>query len=208
MRIAFCDSPRHVGGPCRDGRPGRRTDPEQLRRAPFLARSPLFAGLPRRLLLWRLATPFFDSRLPCYTPLDAAAVLLFLVIKVLDDTIPPALYHRPERSPPSGAVARFGGGRQPRARRARHDHRRARGHGAGGDGPPPPRAPPCAGATGALSHAPPRVWSSDGAGTSPFRGWEPVPRIVPGVIGGARHRLHTGARATPPLFSNPLGGDP
>ena len=35
-------------------------DPEQLRRAPFLARSPLFAGLPRRLLA-RLATRFFEK---------------------------------------------------------------------------------------------------------------------------------------------------
>jgi CRP-like cAMP-binding protein len=36
------------------------TDPEQLRRAPFLARAPLFAGLPRRLLA-RLATRFFEK---------------------------------------------------------------------------------------------------------------------------------------------------
>jgi len=36
------------------------TDPDQLRRAPFLARSPLFAGLPRRLLA-RLATRFFEK---------------------------------------------------------------------------------------------------------------------------------------------------
>jgi CRP/FNR family transcriptional regulator, cyclic AMP receptor protein len=36
------------------------TDPEQARRAPFLARSPLFAGLPRRLLA-RLATRFFEK---------------------------------------------------------------------------------------------------------------------------------------------------
>ena len=36
------------------------TDPEQLRRAPFLARSPLFVGLPRRLL-GRLATRFFEK---------------------------------------------------------------------------------------------------------------------------------------------------
>ena len=35
-------------------------DPERLRRAPFLARSPLFAGLPRRLLA-RLATRFFEK---------------------------------------------------------------------------------------------------------------------------------------------------
>jgi CRP/FNR family transcriptional regulator, cyclic AMP receptor protein len=35
-------------------------DPEHLRRAPFLARSPLFAGLPRRLLA-RLATRFFEK---------------------------------------------------------------------------------------------------------------------------------------------------
>src|SRR5258706_8322475 len=35
-------------------------DPEQLQRAPFLARSPLFAGLPRRLL-GRLATRFFEK---------------------------------------------------------------------------------------------------------------------------------------------------
>lgn len=35
-------------------------DPEQVRRAPFLARSPLFAGLPRRLLA-RLATRFFEK---------------------------------------------------------------------------------------------------------------------------------------------------
>lgn len=35
-------------------------DPDQLRRAPFLARSPLFAGLPRRLLA-RLATRFFEK---------------------------------------------------------------------------------------------------------------------------------------------------
>ena len=35
-------------------------DPEQLRRAPFLARSPLFAGLPRRLLA-RLATRFLEK---------------------------------------------------------------------------------------------------------------------------------------------------
>ena len=36
------------------------TDPEQVRRAPFLSRSPLFAGLPRRLL-GRLATRFFEK---------------------------------------------------------------------------------------------------------------------------------------------------
>lgn len=36
------------------------TDPEQARRAPFLSRSPLFAGLPRRLL-GRLATRFFEK---------------------------------------------------------------------------------------------------------------------------------------------------
>ena len=35
-------------------------DPEQLRRAPFLAIAPLFAGLPRRLLA-RLATRFFEK---------------------------------------------------------------------------------------------------------------------------------------------------
>jgi hypothetical protein len=35
-------------------------DPEQLRRAPFLASAPLFAGLPRRLLA-RLATRFFEK---------------------------------------------------------------------------------------------------------------------------------------------------
>jgi CRP/FNR family cyclic AMP-dependent transcriptional regulator len=35
-------------------------DPEQLRRTPFLAHSPLFAGLPRRLLA-RLATRFFEK---------------------------------------------------------------------------------------------------------------------------------------------------
>ena len=35
-------------------------DPEQLRRGPFLARSPLFAGLPRRLL-GRLSTRFFEK---------------------------------------------------------------------------------------------------------------------------------------------------
>lgn len=35
-------------------------DPEEARRAPFLARSPLFAGLPRRLLA-RLATRFFEK---------------------------------------------------------------------------------------------------------------------------------------------------
>lgn len=35
-------------------------DPEQLRRAPFLASSPLFTGLPRRLLA-RLATRFFEK---------------------------------------------------------------------------------------------------------------------------------------------------
>ena len=35
-------------------------DPDQLRRTPFLARSPLFAGLPRRLLA-RLATRFFEK---------------------------------------------------------------------------------------------------------------------------------------------------
>ena len=35
-------------------------DPEQLRRAPFLARAPLFAGLPRRLLA-RLATRFLEK---------------------------------------------------------------------------------------------------------------------------------------------------
>jgi CRP/FNR family cyclic AMP-dependent transcriptional regulator len=35
-------------------------DPEQLRRAPFLARSPLFTGLPRRLLA-RLATRFLEK---------------------------------------------------------------------------------------------------------------------------------------------------
>jgi len=39
---------------------GWAADPEQLRRAPFLARSPLFAGLPRRLL-GRLATRFFEK---------------------------------------------------------------------------------------------------------------------------------------------------
>jgi CRP-like cAMP-binding protein len=42
------------------------TDPEQARRAPFLARSPLFAGLPRRLLA-RLATRFFEK---AYRPGD------------------------------------------------------------------------------------------------------------------------------------------
>jgi CRP-like cAMP-binding protein len=36
------------------------TDPEQARRAPFLSGSPLFAGLPRRLL-GRLATRFFEK---------------------------------------------------------------------------------------------------------------------------------------------------
>ncbi len=36
------------------------TDPEQARRVPFLSRSPLFAGLPRRLLA-RLATRFFEK---------------------------------------------------------------------------------------------------------------------------------------------------
>ena len=35
-------------------------DPEQARRAPFLARPPLFAGLPRRLLA-RLAPRFFEK---------------------------------------------------------------------------------------------------------------------------------------------------
>jgi len=35
-------------------------DPEQARRTSFLARSPLFAGLPRRLLA-RLATRFFEK---------------------------------------------------------------------------------------------------------------------------------------------------
>jgi len=35
-------------------------DPEQARRAPFLAHSPLFAGLPRRLL-GRLATRFLEK---------------------------------------------------------------------------------------------------------------------------------------------------
>jgi len=35
-------------------------DPDQLRRAPLLARSPIFAGLPRRLLA-RLATRFFEK---------------------------------------------------------------------------------------------------------------------------------------------------
>jgi CRP/FNR family transcriptional regulator, cyclic AMP receptor protein len=35
-------------------------DPDQLRRAPFLAGSPLFTGLPRRLLA-RLATRFFEK---------------------------------------------------------------------------------------------------------------------------------------------------
>jgi CRP/FNR family cyclic AMP-dependent transcriptional regulator len=35
-------------------------DSEQARRAPFLARSPLFTGLPRRLLA-RLATRFFEK---------------------------------------------------------------------------------------------------------------------------------------------------
>ena len=35
-------------------------DPEQARRVPFLARSPLFAGLPRRLLA-RLGTRFFEK---------------------------------------------------------------------------------------------------------------------------------------------------
>jgi CRP/FNR family cyclic AMP-dependent transcriptional regulator len=35
-------------------------DPEQARRAPFLSRSPLFAGLPRRLLA-RLAPRFFEK---------------------------------------------------------------------------------------------------------------------------------------------------
>ena len=39
---------------------GWAADPEQARRAPFLARSPLFAGLPRRLLA-RLATRFFEK---------------------------------------------------------------------------------------------------------------------------------------------------
>jgi CRP/FNR family transcriptional regulator, cyclic AMP receptor protein len=41
-------------------------DPERARRAPFLARSPLFAGLPRRLLA-RLATRFFEK---AYRPGD------------------------------------------------------------------------------------------------------------------------------------------
>ena len=36
------------------------TDPEQLRRVPFLARAPLFTGLPHRLLA-RLATRFFEK---------------------------------------------------------------------------------------------------------------------------------------------------
>ncbi len=36
------------------------TDPEQVRRAPFLSRSPLFTGLPRRLLA-RLSTRFFEK---------------------------------------------------------------------------------------------------------------------------------------------------
>jgi CRP/FNR family transcriptional regulator, cyclic AMP receptor protein len=36
------------------------TDPEQARRAPFLSGSPLFAGLPRRML-GRLATRFFEK---------------------------------------------------------------------------------------------------------------------------------------------------
>ncbi len=36
------------------------TDPEQVRRAPFLSSSPLFTGLPRRLLA-RLATRFFEK---------------------------------------------------------------------------------------------------------------------------------------------------
>ena len=35
-------------------------DPERARRTPFLARAPLFAGLPRRLLA-RLATRFFEK---------------------------------------------------------------------------------------------------------------------------------------------------
>jgi CRP-like cAMP-binding protein len=35
-------------------------DPDQLRRTPFLASSPLFIGLPRRLLA-RLATRFFEK---------------------------------------------------------------------------------------------------------------------------------------------------
>jgi len=35
-------------------------DPDQLRRTPFLASSPLFTGLPRRLLA-RLATRFFEK---------------------------------------------------------------------------------------------------------------------------------------------------
>jgi CRP/FNR family transcriptional regulator, cyclic AMP receptor protein len=39
---------------------GWAADPEQARRTPFLARSPLFAGLPRRLLA-RLATRFFEK---------------------------------------------------------------------------------------------------------------------------------------------------
>jgi CRP-like cAMP-binding protein len=41
-------------------------DPEEARRAPFLAGSPLFAGLPRRLLA-RLATRFFEK---AYQPGD------------------------------------------------------------------------------------------------------------------------------------------
>jgi CRP/FNR family transcriptional regulator, cyclic AMP receptor protein len=45
---------------------GWATDPERARRAPFLARSPLFAGLPRRLLA-RLATRFFEK---AYRPGD------------------------------------------------------------------------------------------------------------------------------------------
>ena len=36
------------------------TDPEQVRRAPFLSSSPLFTGLPRRLLA-RLSTRFFEK---------------------------------------------------------------------------------------------------------------------------------------------------
>ena len=39
---------------------GWAADPEQMRRAPFLAGSPLFTGLPRRLLA-RLATRFFEK---------------------------------------------------------------------------------------------------------------------------------------------------
>jgi CRP/FNR family cyclic AMP-dependent transcriptional regulator len=41
-------------------------DPEQARRAPFLAHSPLFAGLPRRLL-GRLSTRFLEK---AYAPGD------------------------------------------------------------------------------------------------------------------------------------------